>query len=327
MYRFLLTRQWVILTLVALLLIPTMVWLGFWQLNRHEQRVARNELIAASLEARPVPMAELTEVGGTLDPDHRYRPVTATGEYDADGEVLARQRTGSEGGMGYFVLTPLVTDDGTGVLVNRGWVPAGTDPTVAPPVASPPSGTVTVTGRLMSDETTGTTGIRDRAGLPEGMVMLVSSQQRSQELGLPMLGGYLELTDTSPAGGRKGAGAVPEPLPEPDHTGIGTHFAYAVQWWIFAAGVPVGWALLVRRELGDRRQGGRPTPGGPAGPGQEEGPGGPRDPRGTPGAAAPEPEGAPEPGSARGPDVDAGAEAEAEREPERDASPSASASV
>lgn len=261
MFRFLLTRQWVILTLVALLLIPAMVWLGFWQLHRHEQRVARNELIAASLDSPTVPMAQLTEVGGQPDPGDVHRPITATGVYDPEGEVLARQRTNADGALGYYVLTPLLLEDGTGVLVNRGWVEAGGDPTQAPAVTDPPAGEVTVTGRLRADETSGDTGIRDRSGLPEGMVMLVSAEQRAAELGRPMLGGYLELARTAPArqgdgaGGSGGAGGLaPQPLPEPDHSGIGTHFAYAVQWWLFAAGVPFGWAMLVRRELRDRRE-------------------------------------------------------------------------
>lgn len=30
--------------------------------------------------------------------------------------------------------------------------------------------------------------------------------------------------------------------------------AYAVQWWLFAAGVPVGWVILVRREKRDREE-------------------------------------------------------------------------
>jgi cytochrome oxidase assembly protein ShyY1 len=254
-YRFLLSRQWVILTLVALLLIPTMVWLGFWQLHRHEQRVARNELIATSLDAPAVPMAELTEAGGAVDPDDRYRPVTATGVYDAGGEVLARQRANVDGALGYYVLTPLIQEDGTGVLVNRGWVPGGNDPTRAPRVTDPPRGEVTVTGRLMRDETSGNTGIRERSGLPRGMVMLISSEERAAALDTPMLGGYLELARTTPGGGDGpgGGGARPELLPEPDHSSIGVHFAYAIQWWLFTAGVPVGWVLLVRREIRDRR--------------------------------------------------------------------------
>lgn len=30
--------------------------------------------------------------------------------------------------------------------------------------------------------------------------------------------------------------------------------AYAVQWWLFVAAVPVGWIILVRREKRDREE-------------------------------------------------------------------------
>lgn len=53
MYRFLLSRQWVLVTLLALALIPTMIELGFWQLHRHEHKVAQNTLIADNLKAKP----------------------------------------------------------------------------------------------------------------------------------------------------------------------------------------------------------------------------------------------------------------------------------
>ncbi|RKN42459.1 SURF1 family protein [Streptomyces hoynatensis] len=292
MYRFLLSRQWVILTLVALLLIPTMIELGFWQLHRHEQRVARNDLITRSLEAPAVPMAELSSVDGGPDPSDRYRTVTASGRYDPAHETVVRNRPNGDGTNGYDVLTPLIQDDGTAVLVNRGWVAPGEDPTAVPEVPAPPTGEVRVTGRLMEDETGGNTGIRDRSGLPEGMVMLISSERAAEELGRPVLGGYLELAETSPAPGD--AEAQPELLPEPDHTGIGVHFAYAVQWWIFAAGVPVGWYFLLRREVQDRR---RPPAAraaadgpGPSGAGDAPAAGGraagPAEPAGSTGAAA-----------------------------------------
>ncbi|WP_052851669.1 SURF1 family protein [Streptomyces avicenniae] len=252
MYRFLLTRQWVILTLVALTLIPSMIWLGFWQLHRHEQRVARNELISDSLAAPETPMAELTSVGGEPDPDDRYRPVTAVGTYDTGHQVVVRNRSSNDETVGYWVLTPLVQDDGTAALVNRGWISAGEDLTTLPDVPAPPPGEVTVTGRLMTDETSATTGIRDRSGLPDGMVMMINSAERSEAMGgVPTLGGYLVLTATSPA--PADADAQPQLLNAPDHSSIGAHFAYAIQWWLFTGGVPAGWIILLRREVKDIR--------------------------------------------------------------------------
>ncbi|WP_415954126.1 SURF1 family protein [Streptomyces sp. KLOTTS4A1] len=246
MYRFLLTRQWVFVTLLALVLIPVMIELGFWQLHRHQARVAQNALIAQSLKADPVPVEELTAPGETLPREDYWRPVTATGRFDAAHEVVVRRRTNADDRVGVHVLTPFVLQDGKVLLVNRGWVPAAADQREFPEVPPPPEGERTVTGRLMASQTTDASGIKDLEGLPDRQVMLISSEQQAELLGKEVLGGYIELTDP--------AGETPEQIPEPDHDSIGNHFAYAVQWWLFTAAVPVGWVFLVRREVRDRRE-------------------------------------------------------------------------
>ncbi|MEU0374469.1 SURF1 family protein [Streptomyces sp. NPDC006283] len=246
MYRFLLSRQWVILTLIGLVLVPTMIELGFWQLHRHERRVEQNSLIARNLEAKPVPMGELTSPGHTVPRSDYWRQITATGTFDTAHEVVVRRRTNADDRVGFHVLTPLVLADGRAVLVNRGWVPPAADQTAYPEVPPAPDGTVTVTGRLKADETTGASGIKDLKGLPPRQVMLINSEQQAQLLDRQVLGGYLEQTAPKPASGG------PEPIPTPDHDSIGAHMAYAVQWWLFAAAVPVGWVILVRREKQDR---------------------------------------------------------------------------
>ncbi|MFJ7155018.1 SURF1 family protein [Streptomyces sp. NPDC101118] len=248
MYRFVLTRQWVCLTLLALLLVPVMIELGFWQFHRHENRVAQNGLIARNLAAPPVPVASLTSPGHTVPRADYWRRVTATGTYDTAHEVVVRRRTSADDQLGVHVLTPLVLTDGRVLLVNRGWVPAADDQRAYPAVPAAPKGQVTVTGRLKADETTGASGIKDLKGLPDRQVMLINSAQQSALLHEPVLGGYVELSDPVPAAGG------PEPIGEPDHDSIGPHMAYAVQWWLFTAGVPVGWVILVRREKRDREQ-------------------------------------------------------------------------
>ncbi|MER6914949.1 SURF1 family protein [Streptomyces sp. NPDC000594] len=248
MYRFLLTRQWVILTLVGVALVPTMIELGFWQFHRHERRVEQNALIKEALDAKPVPVTELTSPGHSVPRSDYWRRATATGTFDTGGEVVVRRRTNADDKVGVHVLTPLVLADGRAVLVNRGWIPAPADQHAYPAVPAPPKGEVTVTGRLKADETTGSSGIKDLAGLPDRQIMLINSEQRSQALGRPVLGGYLELV------GPKPSGKIPERIGSPDHDSIGAHMAYAVQWWLFTAGVPVGWVILVRREVRDRRE-------------------------------------------------------------------------
>ncbi|MFD0142007.1 MULTISPECIES: SURF1 family cytochrome oxidase biogenesis protein [unclassified Streptomyces] len=260
MYRFLLSRQWVILTLVALVLVPTMIELGFWQFHRHERRVAQNALIAENLKAEPLPVEKLTSPGHTVPRADYWRRVTATGTFDTAHEVVVRRRTNADDQVGFLVLTPLALADGRVVLVNRGWVPASADQKAYPPVPPAPRGEVTVTGRLKADETTGASGIKDLRGLPDRQVMLINSAQQAELTGRTVLGGYVEQTAPEPAGN------TPELIPEPDHDSIGAHMAYAVQWWLFTAGVPVGWVILVRREKRDREaaahtEGGADTPG------------------------------------------------------------------
>ncbi len=249
-YRFLLTRQWLITMLIALLLIPATIKLGFWQLHRHEARVARNELIGKALTDPPVPYDSLSPAPGFAVPkDLTWRAVTATGQYDPAHEFVVRKRTDSSGDtIGYFVVTPLKLSDGKGtVLVNRGWVASGATATEYPPVPAAPAGEVTLTGRLRAEETYGASGIKDRAGLPDRQFNLINTDQQAKETGATLLGGYLELAATTPAPADQ-----PQLIPEPNHSDIGPHMAYAIQWWLFTAMIPVGVWILARREARDR---------------------------------------------------------------------------
>lgn len=244
-YRFLLTRQWLILALLALVMIPTMIELGFWQLHRHEHKVAQNALISHNLKAKPVPVAALTSPGHVVPRSDYWRAVKATGTYDEKHEVVVRRRTSTDGSIGFHVLVPFDLKGGGTVMINRGWIATADDQRAFPDVPAAPKGEVTVTGRLKADETTGSSGIKDLSDLPDRQVMLINSAQQAKLLSRPVLGGYLEQTGPVPSGGK------PELIEAPDDGSIGPHMAYAVQWWLFAAGVPVGYVVLARREKRD----------------------------------------------------------------------------
>ncbi|MFJ8044212.1 SURF1 family protein [Kitasatospora sp. NPDC096147] len=249
MYRFLLSRRWAFIALLVLLLVPTMVKLGFWQYHRHEARVARNELIAQSLTAPAVPFETLSRPGAAVPKDLTWRTVNATGVYDPAAEFVIRNRTEPGGSsIGYFVITPLRLADGAGtVLVNRGWVDSAGDATSYPTVPAPPTGQVSATGRLRGDESAESLGTKKRGKLPDRQYQVIDSHEQAERLGTPVLGGFLELTASTPA-----QGSAPTLLAEPDHSSIGAHMAYAVQWWLFAGMLPVGMVVLARREARDR---------------------------------------------------------------------------
>ncbi|MER7210805.1 MULTISPECIES: SURF1 family cytochrome oxidase biogenesis protein [Streptosporangium] len=248
MYRFLLTPRWLALHVVVLLVIPAFVFLGRWQFGRYEERSSSSHQTTANMSAAPVPLEGLVPPGAPMRAHDRYRPVTVTGTFDAGAQLLVRRRV-QDTRVGFYVLTPLRTADGVGVLVNRGWVKAGATADAPPEVPPPSTGEVTVTGRLQPSETEETTGIRNRPGLPPGQVLLINTESVGRGLPYKLLDGYVELTGQQPQ-----AQAAPAPVPAPDvGGGGGLNLAYGVQWWLFIGIAIGGWILLIRREAADLR--------------------------------------------------------------------------
>ncbi|WP_145905409.1 SURF1 family protein [Kitasatospora viridis] len=256
MIRVLLSRRWVVLTLVFFAIIPAMVLLGRWQYHRYEATNRQNTATNAAMQAPPVAMDTVSHPGGSVPAAQTYRSVTATGHYDPAHEFVVRQRTAADGEtVGYYVITPLVTDRGDLVLVNRGWIASGADATTYPTVPPAPSGELTVTGRLRPDETFR----REIGDLPDRMFMRINSGDQTVRLKQPVVAGYLELVSTDPT---PPAADQAEPVPGPNVTatgddavvGKGVHLPYAIQWWLFAALIPTGWIVLLRRDIRDARE-------------------------------------------------------------------------
>lgn len=129
-YRFR-PRRWP--TLVTLLLLPLLVSLGFWQLDRADQKRA----LQASLErGRAAPPLDLN----SGQPDYAsavHRRVVANGRYDAGHQILIDNQL-RDLRQGYQVLTPLLLEDtAVAVLVDRGWVPASADRAELPDLGVP----------------------------------------------------------------------------------------------------------------------------------------------------------------------------------------------
>ena len=243
MYRFLLSPRWLGLGLLMSLAAATMVGLGLWQLDRYHQRSATNARIDGAGE--PVPIAAVLPrppaggVGAPPAAESRWARVVVTGRYDQRHEVLARART-VNGQVGFEVLTPLVLDDGTAVLVDRGWLPpAGAGATAPPRVPGAPSGLVTVVGRVHAPES--------RAGAAEPFagrvaVRRVSPQALAPAIPHPLYGAYLTLETQTPPVDKS---FVPI---APDHENAAMNASYVVQWWLLAGLTLFGYGYLVVRE-------------------------------------------------------------------------------
>jgi len=239
MARIVWSRRLVKLLVVALVVSTGSVALGIWQIARLQERRQFNARVREALAAPPAPLEALLPAG--VDPDAvRYLRAEATGRYDVSREVVLFGRT-LDGQPGNHLLTPLVMEDGTAVVVDRGWVPLDVT-TAGTPAAAPPSGTVSVVGVLLRSEggRPGPIGTTTSPASTLGKIDLARIQAQVPYRIEPV---YLLLRQQSPA--------QPSTLPRPAPLAPlseGPHLGYAIQWFTFAAIALVGFVILALRE-------------------------------------------------------------------------------
>lgn len=231
--------RWIVAHVFVLAVCVGCVIAGFWQLDRLAERRLSNSVQAARFQQEPLPIEDLVAAAGEDLDSLEYRWAEATGRFIPDEELLVRSQV-YQGRAGFDIVTPLVLDDGTAVVVNRGWVPLEFD-TAPVTAAPPPAGTVTVEAvvRVPADRPSGDTQTSTLS-----RVDVEAFRSRSDRSFLPV---YLEIV------GSGDSTTIPVPEPPPDFTDEGPHLSYAVQWFSFAIVGVVGYGFLLRRSL--RRSG------------------------------------------------------------------------
>jgi surfeit locus 1 family protein len=227
-------------TLATVAAVALFVAAGLWQGRRMEQKEALRAQFDAASAQTPVPVSSLpTNADWTA---LRYRPVVATGAYDARHQVLVDNRV-HDGRAGYHVVTPLVLGDGRTVLVNRGWVAQGPS-RAAPPAVVPPAGTLTVVGRIA---TPSADFLELASAPPTGEVWQNLDPARfSARTGIKVAPMLIEATRAPvPDDG------LVRDWPAPDF-GVEKHRIYMVQWYAFAALALALWLALNLRRLSSR---------------------------------------------------------------------------
>ncbi len=246
---FWLQPKWVVGHVLVVVLVVLFVNFGLWQLDRLGEKRERNAAIDARSSAPVQPVDEVVPTG-TAPPEVEglvYRRASARGTWDAGASVLVRSR--SLGGRpGFHVLTPLVTGDGTAVMVNRGFAPFTQDPEEALAATVPDPGRVEVTGILLASQQREGIGPTDPAEGVLSQIARVDLGRLQQQYGRELSPMYLQMTSQSPPP----AGDLPVVLPEPEQD-EGNHLSYAVQWFAFAAIGAGGWPLLLRHTARERR--------------------------------------------------------------------------
>lgn len=124
-------------TLATAILLPLLISLGVWQLDRAAEKNQLQVLMQQRLLA-PVKRIRSAE---NLQEDMNFRQVEMRGKFDDDHQYLVDNRV-YKGQVGYGVYTPFSFDAGESwILVNRGWTAIGEDRNILP--------TITVSSEIM----------------------------------------------------------------------------------------------------------------------------------------------------------------------------------
>lgn len=224
---------------MVLALAVLFIALGFWQLDRLQERQHANLVNEERLSAEPRPVEQMIDATGDDISSLELRRGEATGRYVPEEQVLLRSQV-RDGQPGYEAITPLLLDSGKAILVNRGWVPLqmGDDD---PSEFAPDDGTVTIIAPLRASQQRGATSRDEPPGELE-VVSRVDVDRIGEQIDVELLPVYLEIQGSDD-------GSVPVPETPPDTTNEGPHLNYAIQWFAFALIGALGYGFLIRRAL------------------------------------------------------------------------------
>lgn len=225
--------------LITLMLFGVLLSLGFWQLDRADQKRALLKDYRTGSETALLELDARLKSAAGLD----YQLAGASGYYDGGHQFLLDNQI-HQGVAGYQVLTPLkLRGAEVAVLVNRGWVPLGTSRQVLPPVAVA-GDERKVTGRIkrpaLGGFKLGEEQIRRRWPY---RIQHVDLDKLAGELGYPLLPVVLLLDPQQPDGFVRDW--------HPLYFGPERNVGYAVQWFTMAAVLIVIFLAVNLRKSGE----------------------------------------------------------------------------
>lgn len=235
--------------------------LGFWQLGRAEQKLARQAQIQQRATLPTLAQADLPHDAEAAAQQH-YRRVALQGRWLGQHTVYLDNRQ-MNGRPGFFVITPLLLADGTAVLVQRGWLGRDfIDRTRLAPVPTP-GGTVQVIGRLAPPPSK----LFQLGGADAGPIRQnLDLDAWALEIHQPLRPWSVQQSDDgmapAAAAARVPADGLLRQWPAPA-VDVGKHHGYAFQWFSLCALIAglAAWFLLLRPRLLTRNPSARtPSP-------------------------------------------------------------------
>ncbi|MFO7624523.1 MAG: SURF1 family protein [Anaerolineales bacterium] len=249
MFLRLLSRQWILTTLLVVLAMGVMARLGIWQLDRLEQRRTFNARVQAQLDQPALDLSQTLQTGAASQRElegMEYRDIFVSGEYDFSQEVALRNQV-YENQLGVHLFTPLkISGSEHTILVNRGWAPFD-DFTEGNLSRYREEGQVMVRGVIRVsqerpelgravDPTPGADGQRLES------LLAANVERIALQAPYPLLPVYIQQSTDPAWSGPPYRAELELTLTE------GSHLGYALQWFSFALILGIGYPFYVRRE-------------------------------------------------------------------------------
>lgn len=233
------SRRWWWMTLLVIAGVALLIRLGFWQLDRLEQKRAYNAMVAARWQQAPYDL-NAEELPSDLA-ELEFRRIEVRGRFDYDNQIVLKERPRGDV-PGVVLVTPLVLDDGRAVLVARGWIPYNQSapenwPQFEEPAGAPVIGLLQESQLLPSGEAP---PIPDEPQTEWFSLNIDAVQPQMPYELLPVF--VLQLPEE---------GRPYNQLPyreEPVRLDEGNHFSYAIQWFMFSVILGIGYLLLIRHQ-------------------------------------------------------------------------------
>ncbi len=229
---------------VVALLLPLLIGLGFWQLDRAQQKLAMQRAFLERGSLEPVILG-----AALLDPvRHDYRLAEGQGVYEPEYQILLDNRV-HRGRAGYHVLTPFRVDGSNHrILVNRGWIAWGDDRQRLPEVATP-THRLRVYGRLRRPHER-YFSLEDESAIPGASAVWQNlNLERYREFAsLPLQPLVLRLDESDVQ-----AGGFVRAWPNYQDAWVDRHKGYAFQWFALAVALVFIYVMVNIRRRDDTR--------------------------------------------------------------------------
>lgn len=216
------TARGLVLLAATLIGMAVTARLGVWQLDRAAEKTALQDALDAQGQLTPVSAVELARDLGQAEAQvHRRAEVAGTW---LPAQTVHLDNRQMDGRVGFYVLTPLRLDDGSVLLVQRGWRARDfTDRARLAPLPTP-EGRVVLSGRLAR----GPARLYEFTDAVPGPIRQnLDLSAFARETGLPLR--PLMLLQTSAADD----GLLRDwPRPTAD---VHKHYGYAFQWFALCA--------------------------------------------------------------------------------------------